>query len=330
MDPSLYKDTVTSRGFTYHYYHSPPAPGKPTLLFLHGFPSSSYDWHRQVEYFQPKGYGLIVPDCLGAGRTSKPENLEAFAYALIARDIAEVLDAAGVEKVVGIGHDWGSIILSRMANLFSERFYGFAWVAASYIPPRTEATDLDAWIAQNRAATGDDQVGYWKQFVQEDAHKLCEQNIDSFLQLLYPAKPEVWLEWLTPSWKSKEWVQANRTPGRPAWLSEEEYKVLRETLVQSGLKSPLSYYRAFSADNNVEEDRKIPQDALQIRKPALFIATSRDYVCTPRNGRASMAKFAPHAKIVELNVGHWVQLEATDEFNRVLEDWIQSLPLSGN
>ncbi|KAJ2974833.1 hypothetical protein NUW54_g11830 [Trametes sanguinea] len=179
------------------------------------------------------------------------------------------------------------------------------------------------------ASTGDDQVGYWKHFVQEDAYKLCEQNIDSFLQLLYPAKPEVWLEWFTPSWKSKEWVEANRTPGRPTWLSEEEYNVLRETLVRSGLKSPLTYYRAFSADSNVEEDKKISQEALQIRKPALFIATSKDYVCTPRDGRTNMAKFAPHAKIVELNVGHWAQMEATEQFNRVLEDWIQSLPSSG-
>ncbi|KAJ2966877.1 hypothetical protein NUW54_g13678 [Trametes sanguinea] len=133
--------------------------------------------------------------------------------------------------------------------------------------------------------------------------------------------------------------------------SIQEYNVLRETLVRSGLKSPLTYYRAFSADSNVEEDKsthmigvhalsavtyhathstEISQEALQIRKPALFIATSKDYVCTPRDGRANMAKFAPHAKIVELNVGHWAQLEATEQFNRVLEDWIQSLPLSGN
>ena len=106
MDPSLYKETTTLRGFTYHYYHSPAAPGKPTLLFLHGFPSSSYDWHRQVEYFQPKGYGLIIPDCLGYGGTSKPTNRDDFRWKLQAEDLIDILNAEGLKTVIGVGHDW--------------------------------------------------------------------------------------------------------------------------------------------------------------------------------------------------------------------------------
>ena len=72
MDTSLYKDVKVSRGFNYHYYFSPPVSGKPTLLFLHGFPSTLQDWARQIRYFQPKGYGILAPDMLGAGGTSKP------------------------------------------------------------------------------------------------------------------------------------------------------------------------------------------------------------------------------------------------------------------
>ncbi|OSC99359.1 alpha/beta-hydrolase [Trametes coccinea BRFM310] len=328
MDPSFYKDTTTSRGLTYHYYHSPAAPGKPTLLFLHGFPSSSYDWHRQVEYFQPKGYGLIVPDDLGAGGSSKPENLEAFRFVEIARDMAEVLDAAGVEKVVGIGHDWGSVILSRMANLFSERFHGFAWVAVWYSPPGMGLRDIDATIMQLREQTGTDHIGYWKLFLEEDGHKLCEQNIDSFIQLIYPNQPEVWREWINPAWKSKEWIEANRTPGRPSWLSEEEYNTIRENLVRSGLKSQLNYYKVSVTDLNDQDSNNISQEALQVRKPVLFIAASKDLVSTPATGKAQLAQYAPHAKIVELDVGHWVMYEATEQLNRELEAWIESLPLS--
>lgn len=106
MDPSFYKDATVSRGFTYHYFHSSATPGKPTLLFLHGFPSSSYDWRRQVAYFQPKGYGVLVPDIIGAGGTAKPDSADTFRFSLIARDIVDVLDTEGLQTVVGIGHDW--------------------------------------------------------------------------------------------------------------------------------------------------------------------------------------------------------------------------------
>lgn len=106
MDAALYKDFKVSRGLTYHYFYSPAAAGYPTLLFVHGFPASSFDWHRQVEYFRPKGYGILAADNLGAGGTSKPEDPEVFRFALIARDFVDLLDAEGLNKVVGIGHDW--------------------------------------------------------------------------------------------------------------------------------------------------------------------------------------------------------------------------------
>ncbi len=106
MDPAKYKDVKVKRGLIYHYYYSPAAPGKPTLFFIHGFPSTSFDWHRQVAHFEPKGYGLIVPDTLGYGGTSKPQDPAAFRWKLQAQDLIDVLDAENPDTVIGIGHDW--------------------------------------------------------------------------------------------------------------------------------------------------------------------------------------------------------------------------------
>jgi soluble epoxide hydrolase/lipid-phosphate phosphatase len=106
MDTSSYKDHTTSRGIKYHYFFSIAGEGKPTLLFLHGFPSTSYDWHKQVAYFQPRGYGLVVPDMLGYGGTDKPHDKKDYLYSLTSKDLTEILDAEGLEKVIAIGHDW--------------------------------------------------------------------------------------------------------------------------------------------------------------------------------------------------------------------------------
>ena len=106
MDPTGFKDVKVRRGYTYHYYYSPASAGKPTLLLIHGFPSNSVDWARQVAYFKPKGYGLVVPDCLGYDGTSKPTDREAFRHKLLAQDFVDILDAEGLETVIGVGHDW--------------------------------------------------------------------------------------------------------------------------------------------------------------------------------------------------------------------------------
>jgi pimeloyl-ACP methyl ester carboxylesterase len=106
MDTSLYKENKVERGLTYRYYFSPPTGGKPFLLFLHGFPSTSHDWVRQVKHFQPKGYGIIVPDMLGFGGTSRPLDVQAFRLKLRVKDIIDILDKESVDKVIGVAHDW--------------------------------------------------------------------------------------------------------------------------------------------------------------------------------------------------------------------------------
>ncbi len=106
MDPTGYKNLATSRGFNYHYYFSAPKDKQLTLLFLHGFPSTSYDWHNQVTHFQKLGYGLVVPDLLGYGGTAKPTNPEEYRSSLMVKDIIEILDAEKVGQCVVIGHDW--------------------------------------------------------------------------------------------------------------------------------------------------------------------------------------------------------------------------------
>jgi soluble epoxide hydrolase/lipid-phosphate phosphatase len=111
MDPSQYKATQVSRGLTYRYYFSPPTDGKPTLLLLHGFPSSSHDWNRQIAHFQPKGYGIVAPDMLGFGRTSRPLDVEAFRANLMAKDIIDLLDKENLDKVIGVTHDWCALVL---------------------------------------------------------------------------------------------------------------------------------------------------------------------------------------------------------------------------
>ena len=68
--PALAKKTTLSDGTTYGYVASAPAsPDKPTLLLLHGYPSSSFDWRHQIASLPKAGFGVIVPDLLGYGDT---------------------------------------------------------------------------------------------------------------------------------------------------------------------------------------------------------------------------------------------------------------------
>ena len=104
-------------GPTYRYVHYPSTHGKPTLLFLHGFPSSSFDWRHQFDYFATRGYGVVAPDSLGYGGTDKPSNPEAYLEKKQAHEAIELLDCIHVKEVVPVGHDLYVRVKGQTNNL---------------------------------------------------------------------------------------------------------------------------------------------------------------------------------------------------------------------
>jgi pimeloyl-ACP methyl ester carboxylesterase len=84
--------------------------GRP-LLFLHGYPSSSYDWRHAFQLLG--GHRLIVFDFLGYGLSDKPRD-QVYSLQLQA-DIAEALAARFDEQPVTlISHDMGSSVATEI------------------------------------------------------------------------------------------------------------------------------------------------------------------------------------------------------------------------
>ncbi|KAJ7339005.1 Alpha/Beta hydrolase protein, partial [Mycena albidolilacea] len=186
MGQTRHKQVKTQRGFTYSYSASLAASGKPTLLFVHGFPAGSFLWRRQVPFFQQLGYGLIVPDLLGYGETDKPTDLTVYVGSGHAQDLVDILDAEGVEQVVAIGHDWGVMPVSRLINYHPERIAACSFLAGGYAPPLALGSDRISQHAQIKQAVGYDVWAYMRFLVQPDAAAIIEEHIDSFISLIYP------------------------------------------------------------------------------------------------------------------------------------------------
>lgn len=104
--PSICTRARLPSGVNYSYVHIKPLANRPYILFLHGFPSSSYDWRKQIPFFSELGYGIIVPDLLGYGATDKPKEVEAYQLKKMSQDVVSILDIENTGKVYGVGHDW--------------------------------------------------------------------------------------------------------------------------------------------------------------------------------------------------------------------------------
>ena len=89
----------------------PGSADRAPLLFLHGYPSSSYDWRYAFEKLD--GHRLIVFDFLGYGLSDKPRDL---LYSLQTQaDIVEALAGRFANQpLVMVSHDMGSSVATEL------------------------------------------------------------------------------------------------------------------------------------------------------------------------------------------------------------------------
>jgi pimeloyl-ACP methyl ester carboxylesterase len=84
----------------------------PALVFLHGFPSCSYDWRLLIER-EPE-HAVIAPDLLGFGLSEKPRDHD---YSLLWQaDLVEELvrGEAAAGPVVLVAHDMGTSVANEL------------------------------------------------------------------------------------------------------------------------------------------------------------------------------------------------------------------------
>ena len=103
---NAHSSTTLPSGRTYSHVHIVPTGDKPYILFLHGFPGTSYLWRHQIAHFSACGYGIVVPDLLGYRGSDKPAELEAYRLKKMAEDVITLLEMLGVENCFAVAHDW--------------------------------------------------------------------------------------------------------------------------------------------------------------------------------------------------------------------------------
>jgi pimeloyl-ACP methyl ester carboxylesterase len=83
----------------------------PLLVFLHGFPSSSYDW-RDLLALRP-GRAALALDFLGFGLSEKPHD-HAYTLAWQADAVEELVRREGSPPVFLIAHDMGTSVATEL------------------------------------------------------------------------------------------------------------------------------------------------------------------------------------------------------------------------
>jgi haloalkane dehalogenase len=130
------KKKVSVRGLDMAYYEV--GQGRP-IVFLHGNPTSSYQWRKIIPYVESLGH-CVAPDMIGMGDSDPLPNSGPGVYTYAAhRDyMVELFEKLGItDDVIFVVHDWGSAIGFEWAYHHPDRVRGIAYYEAMVRPPET-------------------------------------------------------------------------------------------------------------------------------------------------------------------------------------------------
>lgn len=128
----------------------------PPLVLVHGFTSSLESWY-DAGYVEPlsRSYRLILVDVRGHGASDKPHDPDAYASAIVAADIAGVLDDVGVDRTHFFGYSMGARLGYTAAKYARDRLASVAlggWAPGASTPEIQAAfmdvldRGADAWV----------------------------------------------------------------------------------------------------------------------------------------------------------------------------------------
>jgi pimeloyl-ACP methyl ester carboxylesterase len=121
--PTVFYRTAKVDGLSV-FYREAGLPGAPTLLLLHGFPSSSRMYDPLIARLGER-FHLVAPDYPGFGHSDTP-NPKSFSYTFdnIAEVIDHFTDTIGVKRYILYVQDYGGPIGFRLARAHPDRIEG--------------------------------------------------------------------------------------------------------------------------------------------------------------------------------------------------------------
>lgn len=239
-------------------------PGRPVLMFLHGFPEAAFVWDFHLAYFaRPEngGYRCIAPNLRGFERSSAPPDVSAYRPKHLVQDIAALIaletQAQGGQLAALVAHDWGGAVAWNLANQLPELAQKLVIINSPH--PGTFLRELQQNPAQQAASA------YMNFLIRPDAEELLAQ--DDYRRL--------W-EFLT---HGKDGFKA------PAWLTDA-VKAQYMDIWKAGLRGGCNLYRASplrpaSAQDPAAAAVSIPMELLTITLPALVIWAMDDIALPP-------------------------------------------------
>jgi pimeloyl-ACP methyl ester carboxylesterase len=236
------------------------------------------------------GYRVWAPNLRGYGATDSPPGVQSYRLETLVADVAGLIEAAGAKETLLIAHDWGGFL---------------AWIVAMKHPR----------LIHRMVILNMPHPAIFMRELRRPAQLLKSWYILFFQIPLLP-------EFLLGIGRARLIARAIRlTSSDPARFPEEVVEVYRQNAARKGgVTSMLNWYRAALRGYSLKSGVDIVFS--KIRVPTLFLWGSADRFFTDRARHGTEDYVSDLTFRLLPGVSHWVQQEAPEAVNTMLEAWL--------
>jgi epoxide hydrolase 4 len=287
IDTAVTHESIKTNGLRFEV--TTAGTGERLALLLHGFPECAYSWRYQIPLLARLGYRVWAPDMRGYGKSDKPQGISEYTIDKLEQDVADLIDRSGAKSVLLCGHDWGALIAWHFA------MHGRRPIERLVIMNVPHPACID-----ERART---------------LRQLRKSLYVLFFQL--PWLPEFLLSRRNGALVARAFrrmaVDKSRFP-------DEAIEVFRKNACEPGaLTAMINYYRASLRSARIHRQRGFPR----IEVPTLMIWGERDAALGKELTFGTDQYVSDFTMRYLPDVSHWVQQEAPETVNAMLEEWLR-------
>ncbi|KAG8946219.1 hypothetical protein FRC04_011965 [Tulasnella sp. 424] len=302
----------------------PSTPPKETLLMVHGWPGMWSTWARQITHFQDD-YRLLVTNIRGFYKSTHPGDVHTGGvYSDFVSDLICLMDHAGVESAICVGHDWGSQLCFEAARQRPDRFKAVIGLVVPYLPVGGN------YVPTRYLAKMAPRLAYQAYF--NDLAKQATEELDKSVRRSLRAVMRGWHNpppepFLTSTTALMDVFEDDDELEPIAFLSPSEEDYLVKGMEIQGFEKTLQFY--LDSNRRRSFEFATAQGNHTIHTPSLLILPSHDRVAKWRDAikLVGTEAFMTDLEIRDVEAAHWPHLEAPEDVNRMMEDFLGKLEM---
>lgn len=254
------------------------------VLFLHGFPETSYMWKRLMSGISKNGFYCVAPNLRGYSKGACPKGKRHYSLEKLVNDVLNISRFLNKPKFHLVGHDWGAAIGWKLVHDHQNAILSWTGISVPHLQAFGKAITVD-----------------------EEQSKMS-QYIKNFQM---PILPEIQIR------------KDNFKIFRKLWKNSDSNEIdnyLQVFRNPKQLTAALNYYRSNYKWLKKATDEQILGD---ICVPTLFIWGKKDVAIGSYSISESHQYMKNDYEYLELDSGHWLIQTKYPELEKAIANHIE-------